>query len=239
MPLRLFLSPCTILSSLKSILKPNKEVLMTRKRAPGAGRKPRGPFKGKTATLTTRITPQTRAALERAAKNRRPRISLSQEVEVRLDGSIRRDREHDRKRHIRALAEAVALLAQQVERATGKCWRDDPFTGEALRHAIEFLISHYRPQGAIEVPAPVAAAAAKVPPAARDSALTPFGVGHNQAGWLISWIEMDLDQDGRLSRSHRPGYHVPDEWYAYSQLFYDLGSGWRRAQNSMQKEGRR
>jgi hypothetical protein len=62
--------------------------------------------------------------------------------------------------------------------------------------------------------------------------LTPIGVGNTQAGWLISWIEMDLDQDGRLSRpSPTPKTHVPDEWYAYSQLFYDLGSGWRRAQD--------
>ena len=30
---------------------------MAKKRAPGAGRKPRGEFKGKSATLTTRITP--------------------------------------------------------------------------------------------------------------------------------------------------------------------------------------
>ena len=162
--------------------------------------------------------------------------SLSQEVEHRLRLSIRQDRDLNHQRHIRALAKAIALLTQQVKRATGKCWRDDPFTGEALRHAIEFLISHYAPRGAIEVPAPVEAAAARVPPAARDSSLTPIGVGHTQAGWLISWIEMDLDQGWRLSRSHVPGYHVPDEWYAYSELFYDLGSGWRRAQNSMQKE---
>jgi hypothetical protein len=42
---------------------------MVGKRAPGAGRKPRGEFRGKTATLTTRITPKTRAALERASRN--------------------------------------------------------------------------------------------------------------------------------------------------------------------------
>ena len=41
---------------------------MRRKRAPGAGRKPRGEFKNKSRTLTTRITAATREALERAAK---------------------------------------------------------------------------------------------------------------------------------------------------------------------------
>src|SRR5262249_9471247 len=140
---------------------------MTRKRAPGGGRKPLGPFKGKTATLTTRITPETRAALERAAKKRRPRpLSLSQEVEHRLDGSIRRDRERDRKPHIRALAEAVALVTERVEAATEKHWLDDTFTGDALRHAIECLVFRFALHRALEVPAKVEAAAAKVPPAA-------------------------------------------------------------------------
>src|SRR5262249_50720482 len=212
---------------------------MTRKRAPGGGRKPQGPFKGKTATLTTRITPETRAALERAAKKRQPRISLSQEVEHRLDGSIRRDREHDRKRHIRDLAEAVALVAERVEAATEKRWLDDTFTGDALRHAIEFLVFRFAPHGALKVPAKVEAAAAKVPPAARERCLTPIEVGQHEAGWLISWIEMDLNKGGRLLRPPpMPGTHVPLEWFTYAQLFSDLGSGWTRAQKSMQKERR-
>src|SRR5262249_31004968 len=158
---------------------------MTRKRARGAGQKPRGEFKGKTATLTTRITPKTRADLERAAQ--KSGRSLSQEVEHRLDGSIRRDREHDRKRHIRALAEAVALVTERVEGATEKRWLDDTFTGDALRHAIEFLVFHFAPHEALEIPAKVEAAAAKVPPAARERRLTSVEVGQHEAGWLISW----------------------------------------------------
>ena len=202
--------------------------VMAKKRAPGAGRKPRGDFSGKTSTLTTRITAATSDSAGPCGAKKWPfTVARSR---TSLDLSIRRNRDLNDHRHIRALAEAIALLTEQVERATGNCWRDDPFTGEALRHGIEFLISHYAPHGAIEVPAaPLEAAAARVPPAARDSALTPIGVGNSQAGWLISWIEMDLDQDGRLSRpSSIPDTHVPDEWYAYSQLFDDLGSGWRR-----------
>jgi hypothetical protein len=212
---------------------------LTRKRAPGAGRKPRGEFPGKTATLTTRITPKTRRDLERAAQE--SGRSLSQEVEHRLDGSIRRDRDHKRKRHVRALAEAVALVTERVEGATEKRWLDDPFTGDALRHAIEFLVFHFAPHGALEVPAKVEAAAARMPPQARDKYLNPTEVGQHEAGWLISWIEMDLNQGGRLLRPKppsRPESRVPDEWYTYAQLFSDLGSGWARAQKSMQKEKR-
>jgi hypothetical protein len=210
---------------------------MTRKRTRGAGRKPRGEFKGKTATITTRITPKTRADLERAAQ--KSGRSLSQEIEHRLDVSMRRDREHARKRHVRALAEAVALVTERVEGATEKRWLDDTFTGDALRHALEFLVFHFAPHGAPEVPAKVEAAAAKVPPASRDRCLTPIEVGQHEAGWLISWIKMDLNQGGRLLRPPpRPEAYVPDEWFTYAQLFSDLGSGWTRAQKSKQKEGR-
>jgi len=193
---------------------------MTRKRAPGGGRKPRGEFKGKTATLATRVTPKTRADLERAAQ--KSGRSLSQEVEHRLDGSIRRDREHDRKRHVRALAEAVALVTERVEGATEKRWLDDTFTGDALRHAIEFLVFHFAPHGALEVPAKVKAAAAKVPPASRERSLTPIQVGELEACGVIGWITMNLNQGGRLLRPAPPGTHVPLEWFTYAQLFSDL-----------------
>src|SRR5262249_32783046 len=53
---------CLLLSSRRlNLVKSNKKLIRMirtiRKRAPGGGRKPRGQFRGKTATLTTRITP--------------------------------------------------------------------------------------------------------------------------------------------------------------------------------------
>jgi hypothetical protein len=59
---------------------------VVRKRAPGGGRKPNGPLRHKTATLTTRITEGTRAALVAAAE--RGGRSLSQEVELRLIATL-------------------------------------------------------------------------------------------------------------------------------------------------------
>jgi hypothetical protein len=202
---------------------------LARKRAPGAGRKPRGDFSKKTAAITTRVTAATKGALERAAQ--KSGRSLSQEIEHRLDVSIRRDREFARQGHIRALAEAIALVAERVERATEKDWRNDPFTSEALRHAVEFFLFHFAAQGTPEVPASVKATAARMPPEARDGFLTPSGVGHTEAGWLISWIEMDLDQRARLSWRTLPSPHleksyVPDEWWVFAKLFKELGSGW-------------
>jgi hypothetical protein len=89
---------------------------MARKRAPGAGRKPRGEFKGKSATLTTRIMPETRAAMQRAAQ--KSGRSLSQEVERRLNDSVLNDR--NRRSDVRALVEAIAIVSEKVEIATGK-----------------------------------------------------------------------------------------------------------------------
>src|SRR5215813_340597 len=119
---------------------------MAKKRAPGAGRKPRGDYKGKSATLTTRITPDTRAAMDRAAQ--KSGRSLSQEVEHRLNASIRKDYKHNRHPHIRALAEAIAMLTYWVEKRTQKHWNDDPFTAEALRRAIESFVVRFGAAGA-------------------------------------------------------------------------------------------
>ncbi len=58
-----------------------------RRRAPGGGRKPKGPFKGKSAAITTRVMPATRSALQREAT--RNGLSLSQEIELRLVHSLR------------------------------------------------------------------------------------------------------------------------------------------------------
>jgi hypothetical protein len=215
-------------SILYTAMKTNK--IMARKRAPGAGRKPRGPFEGKTATLTTRITPETRAALERAAK--KSGLSLSQEVERRLDDSVKRER--NRPPDVLALAEAIAQVAEKIQEATGKQWREDAFTGEALRHGIDFLIRHFAALGTPVLPPRVKEAAAKALPA-NERDRTPTGVGQTEAGKLITLIEhfrgWPKDQLDRVVWS--------DELYRYLQLLRDLGSGWERAQTHMQKGRRR
>src|SRR5277367_3899818 len=137
---------------------------MARKRAPGAGRKPRGEYPGKTETLTTRIRPETRKGLERAAaKHDR---SLSQEVEYGLRFYLS-GLKRDRGRHIRALGEIVELLAQRIESKTGSKteklhWNEDVFTGEALRRGIDVLVSHFAPRGTPVTPISVEEAAAEM-----------------------------------------------------------------------------
>jgi hypothetical protein len=205
---------------------------MARKRGPGAGRKPKGEFQGKSATLATRITPSTRAALERAAE--KSGRSLSQEVEARLVLSIRKDRNRDQTTQIRALGEAIMLTAQCVERATESHWTEDAFTGEAVRQGAAFLISHFAPRGAQVTPKSVEAAAAR---GAGEAYCCPNSVGEIEAGRVISMIEswnFRSVEELEIARK-MPGVHVPDEWYAHLQLFRELGSGLERARSTEKK----
>jgi hypothetical protein len=207
--------------------------MMTRKRAPGAGRKPRGEFRGKSATLATRIMPSTRAALDRAARENER--SLSQEVEYRLQLSIGDDRKN-RRQHIRALGEAVMLVARFVERATEKRWNEDAFTGEALRCGVEFLISHFAARGTPITPRSVEETVARRP-GAGEAYRSPSGLGETESGRVItlieSWAFRSLDEivQGHPSARMMPGVrvHVPEEWYLHAQLLRDLGSGLERA----------
>jgi hypothetical protein len=206
---------------------------MISKRGPSPGRKPQGEFHGKTAMLTTRITPDTRAALERAAvKSDR---SLSQEVEARLNLSLRKENTIDT-RNIRALGEAVMLVARYIERATEKHWNEDAFTGQAVRHGCEFLISHFAPRGMPETPEAVAR---RPGGDAGDTHRVANEVGCTEAGKVISMIESwnfrTIEEIQMIPRTI-PGAHFPEEWYMHEQLFSDLGSGWQRAQ---EKEKRR
>ena len=204
---------------------------MVRKRGPGAGRKPRGEFKGKTATLTTRITTETRQALDNAIK--KSGRSLSQEIENRLVGSLKRDVSGER--HVRALGEAFMLMVQGVERATGHRWSDDAFTAEALSHGLSFLLSHFGHDGAPRVPK-------KIEETPRMSAMadTPAKLGCIEAGSVISqierWTYQELSEITEFAKSVRnAGIYVPTEWFVHSQLLRDLGSGWMR-RRSRQKE---
>jgi predicted transcriptional regulator len=193
---------------------------MPKTRAPGGGRKPRGDYRGNSKILTVRVRPEMRTALERLA-NRNDR-SLSQEIQRGLNDWIGR---HARpKPHIGALAHAVALLAEAVEEATGKGWHEDAFTGEALRHAVEFLIFHFAPtpDGPAPVPPRVEEAAMRMPPSMRERARTAADVGTSRAGMIITLIE-------NAPASDKPplGLAFPDE-QGFWKILRDLESGWKR-----------
>src|SRR5262249_51311773 len=81
-------------------------VAKARKRRPGGGRKPKGVFAGKREWFSTRITPETRAALEQevAAK---PGQSISQVAERLLVHGLDEQRWRNNHRPLRALCFAI------------------------------------------------------------------------------------------------------------------------------------
>src|SRR5262245_40920175 len=159
---------------------------MARRRAAGGGRKPRGEFRSKSAVLTTRITQPTRDALERAAAA--SKRSLSQEIEFRLRESLSPD--DPRARHIRAIGELTKLAAEEIERLTGAGWLTDQFTAEAVRHAIDQVLSHFAPQPKREgaVPARIEQMAAAMPGDAGEVYRRPVSLGLMEASRLIALI---------------------------------------------------
>ena len=208
-------------------MKTNKDMGMARKRAPGGGRKPQGEFRGKAATLTTRITTATRQALDSA--RRKSGRSLSQEVERRLIDSIQEDLRRGRQRHIRALGETLMMMVQGVERRTGHRWCDDAFTAEALRHGLIFLISHFGPDGTPKLPKRLKEAAAKLPSELAQHYREPTEIGLSEAGIVITLIErwragdiFEISQSAQSVKSVE--IQVPNEWSAHAQLLRDLSS---------------
>jgi hypothetical protein len=171
-----------------------------RKRAPGAGAKPKGPFKGKSATLTTRITPETRGELEHSAQERGR--SLSQEVEFRLRDFARQNQGPP---HIRSLAQAAALLVAAIERRTGKRCVDDAFTAEAVRQATSAFLLRRLPisEGPPRIPPQLQAYASKVP-SLREALVNPVALGELECEALIYAIE-----NAPLRDHETPGLSFP------------------------------
>jgi hypothetical protein len=174
--------------------------LMKMRRAPGAGRKAQGRFRGKDATLTIWMDKRLWAQLDDAAKTNKR--TLDQEIEQHLKQEVRRDR-------IPLKLAKLAKDIEEIERATGKNWEDDSVTAATLCSNIELWIS--TPDGAAQLSAKDNEAAAEV--------------GNTEAASLISSIETAPDADlveaaAKISNSLPP----PDEWHYYRDILEDIGT---------------
>ena len=120
----------------------------TEKQARRRGPKPRGPFEGKRATFTTRITPKTRAALDRVSKE--TGRSVSQEVEFRLEQSFR-DEETRREfwggPELEGFLKSMVGVVSIAETLTGKKMAEDAETFESVRLGWLWLLDQIAPQG--------------------------------------------------------------------------------------------
>ena len=197
---------------------------MARKRAPVAGRKPRGEFRGKSAVFSTRITPELRAALEREAA--RSGRSLSQEIERRLTDSM--SKAETRKwgpPRTESMMFFLAQLIDSIESETGQRWIDDPFTFQAVYFGLNLIFSMLKPDGDVVPPNRIKAAfeASRAAEEKRAEMLgrsveevrvhtewraTPEGVGEPAARGLWIALRMAPEDRGRdPSRRDNPLWH--------------------------------
>jgi hypothetical protein len=156
-----------------------------RRRRPGGGRKPIGQF-SKSATFNTRIDPETRRALDAAAQKNGVSISA-------IAGQILRKglQKPTGKPHNQSIARAITLLAERIEEGTKLDWRKDPFTGQALRYAVEALLFHFAatPEGAPAIPPSIAEGAGKMPREFAERFSKPAGYANALAYNLILELE--------------------------------------------------
>jgi hypothetical protein len=126
---------------------------MRRKRKPGAGRKPAGPFANSSTQLTIRMPEDLRRQLEQSATKKG--WSLTQELLYRLDSSYRRQRERDSihgKPVTRALGFLIGELIQFVVFLDLEEWHRHPFLFRAFRLGIGKLLEALEPPGDVQGP---------------------------------------------------------------------------------------
>jgi hypothetical protein len=180
-----------------------------RKRAPGAGRKPRG--EGPAQHFTTRLAPEVRQQLQlEAQRNNR---TLSHEVELRLRASVAMPaRQADRQS--RALAYLVGQIvtifrsADRQENTSEFNWRADPFDYAALRSAIVQILDHLAPPGE---PGP--------------TRYTLFRDVEDAARIVASIVLMQLTMDPKESRliGIEAGRPSGSMWFGFPEAAEDLG----------------
>jgi Arc-like DNA binding domain len=129
---------------------------MSKRRAAGGGRKPKGEFSGVTSPLSIRMPAEMRSQLDSSAKDNGR--SLSQEMLRRIQDSFHRDRDIARDPAMRALCFLIAQLAGQVAGLTDPQgrplfdWRADPFFFRAFKLAVAKVLDALEPAGEIRPP---------------------------------------------------------------------------------------
>src|SRR6516225_9434117 len=197
---------------------------MKRRRAPGGGRKPQGPFKENKAALSIRVNLGTRRALEASAKENRR--SLSQEAQSRLRESLFRDR--NTRPDIVALTEAMAIVIGYVESFTEMKWSDSAFTTTAIRRAVDALLGYWGNPGVPKIPVAIKNRMTEQKRGERNASVNfskPVEVGDFWASQLIFQIESRgaFEDGGDPLEWDVPGW-VPPTWKRHRRILRTLGS---------------
>ena len=124
--------------------------MAARKRRPGGGRKPLHPAKRR-VTTTFRMDPALHAALEREC--RRNNRTLNREIETRLQKSFEEPGDYAfGESPDKDFAKVIVELAHMIRVWTGNSWRDDRFSFDEFRAAVQFVLVRLMPKGKRKVP---------------------------------------------------------------------------------------
>jgi hypothetical protein len=166
---------------------------MRRKRAAGAGRKPKGPIKGKSAAISTRVTVELRRQLDDAASQ--SGRSLSQEIEVRLRHSLAETREQD------SYVRALQYLMTEAFRAVPGPVRSDKYFFAVFRYVLNDLLVRIEPSERI------------VPPEHLTKSVEELGRFSAEVIWQIlsTWPDPTDDEIRRWNMPpSSPGFAIPE-----------------------------
>jgi hypothetical protein len=194
-----------------------------RKRAKGGGAKPKGPLADKTRAFSTRITAETRRALETEAKA--SGYSLSQVAERMLMVGLREKRERDRDDPVRALCFIVAELSALIcnfKTENGKPafdWPSNPFMFQAFKVAIGGFMDSIAPAGDVRSPAE------DEPVLVNSTAWGPHDSPEARAAWAVTVLRALYQAARPASARDVLGFEVPSDmanalerdWYGMSR----------------------
>ena len=108
-----------------------------RKRRPGGGMKPRGPYAGNARMIVIRVQPSIREGLEKVVE--KDGGSMSQHAQRALQRYVwHRDRPH-----VNRLTDAVAFVASQTEKRLGHSIMDNPRASAVFAKAVAQLVARY------------------------------------------------------------------------------------------------
>jgi hypothetical protein len=182
------------------------------KRKTRRGRPPKGDFHNKSAVFSTRITPETRAAIEAAAEA--SGRSISQEVERRLRESFTSARSctglEKMSDDVQGLVVLLAMVITRMEQASGRSWRTNVAVGLAAIAALTTFLKQLREGGHLIASLEEAQSVAEKY-AAAVNATDPQRYGIFEACGLICLLQSAKFQDSNLHPDVAPLAWVRDK----------------------------
>jgi hypothetical protein len=201
---------------------------MKRKRAPGAGRKPKVGLS--TSSLTFRIPHALRKNLESQAAERGS--SIAEALIWHLRRSLNRRREEERDPAMRALCFLISQIAKSTSPpAPGSdksgVWRSNPFFFAAFKLAVAQLLDALTPPGEIippELPGDLAEAKGTEAADFVEQYESPEKLARQAAISALHMMEWSREQHTALARHlAEAGYdYYPDEWHWMPDAAHDL-----------------